>query len=87
MKLAKDFLAKFQSLTPPDDSVKSVIAKIVHTLVGVPATKKDVTVSQGVAFVSCSSIAKSAIRVSRGEILRELYSELPKARETVRDIR
>lgn len=87
MKLAKDFLAKFQTLTPPDESVKGAVAEIVHRIAGVPATKKDITISRGVAFVNCSSVAKSAIRSVRGEILKELYSELPKARETVRDLR
>ena len=87
MKLASSFLSKFQSLTPPDDAVRASVAKTVHSVSGVPATKKDVTLSRGVAFVNCSSVAKSAIRSMRAEILRELYLELPKARETVRDIR
>jgi hypothetical protein len=87
MKLAKDFLSRFQSLTPPDDAVKNAVAKIVHNISGVPAAKKDITLARGVAFVNCSSVAKSAIRAQRGEILKELYLELPKARETVRDIR
>jgi hypothetical protein len=87
MKLAKDFLARFQSLTPPDEAVRAAVAKIVHRVAGVPASKKDITLSRGVAFVDCSSVAKSALRMSRGEILSELYLELPKARETVRDVR
>ena len=87
MKLASDFLSKFQSLTPPDEAVRSAIAKIVHAVAGVPATKKDVTLSRGTAFIECSSIAKSAIRVHRGEILAELFIELPKARDIIRDIR
>ena len=87
MKLAKDFLAKFQSLTPPDESVRSTVADTVRRVAGVPLKKKDVTLSRGIAFIDCSSIAKSAIRSARGEILKELYTELPKARDTVRDIR
>lgn len=87
MKLAKDFLSKFQSLTPPDDSVRVALVKIVHGTAGVPVAKKDVTLSRGVAFINCSSVAKSALRAVRGDILKELYTELPKARETVRDIR
>ncbi len=87
MKLAKDFLAKFHALTPPDDSVRSALADVVHRVAGVPAKKKDVTLSRGIAFINCSSVAKSAIRGVRGEILKELSEELPKAREAVRDIR
>lgn len=87
MKLIGDFLARFQSLTPPDDALRRVIADIVERKARVPAIKADISISNGVAFVRCSSIAKSAIQVKRGEILTELYEELPKARESVRDIR
>ena len=87
MKLASDFLLKFQTLTPPDESVRSAVAETVRRVAGVPATKKDITLSRGIAFISCSSVAKSAIRSARSEILKDLYEELPKARETVRDIR
>ena len=87
MKLAKDFLSRFQSLTPPDDSVRVALAKTVHTIAGVPVGKKDITLSRGVAFINCSSVAKSALRAVRADILKELYLELPKAREVVRDVR
>ena len=87
MKRAQDFLSRFQNLTPPDDALRSAVAKAVHAAAGVPATKKDVTLANGIAFIDCSSVAKSAIRVSRGEILKELFAELPKARDTIRDIR
>lgn len=87
MKLAGDFLSKFQSLTPPDEAIRSAIAKTVNAVAGVPVTKKNVSLARGTAFIECSSIAKSAIRVHRGEILAELFIELPKARELVRDIR
>jgi len=87
MKLAKDFLSRFQNLTPPDEALKSALAKAVQAIAGVPVTKKDVTFANGIAFIDCSSIAKSTIRINRAEILKELYTELPKARDAVRDIR
>lgn len=87
MKLAKDFLSKFHSLTPPHDAVKRAVANAVQAVAHVPIAKKDVSVTRGVAFVRASSIAKSAIRLKRGEILEHVFSALPKARETVRDIR
>lgn len=87
MKLAGDFLSKFKSLTPPDDAIKRAVAEAVHNVVGIPAKKKDVTLANGIAFIDCSSVAKSALRTRRSEILKELFEALPKAREEVRDIR
>ena len=87
MKLAKDFLSRFQSLTPPDEAVRSAVAKTIHAIAGVPLTKKEVTLANGIAFIDCSSVAKSAIKVHRGQILEDLFNALPKAREVVRDIR
>ncbi len=87
MKLASHFLSKFQSLTPPDDIIRVAIAKTVQAIAGIPVAKKHVTLSRGTAFVECSSVAKSTLRVYRGEILKELFIELPKARDSIRDIR
>ncbi len=49
--------------------------------------KKAVEIAHGVAFVAGSSVMKSAIAVNRGKILSSLYDALPRAKETVRDIR
>jgi hypothetical protein len=87
MKLVGDFLSRFKSLTPPDDAVRVLLAKTITSIAGVPLTKDAVSLSRGTAFLECSSVAKSAIRAYRGEILKELYIEMPKAREVVRDIR
>ena len=87
MKLAKDFLSKFKNLTPPDDAVRKAVADSIARIVGVPLKKGDVLLSRGIAFVQCSSVQKSAIRVSRAAVFEELYARLPKARDTVRDIR
>jgi hypothetical protein len=87
MKLAKDFLSKFQNLTPPDDAVRKAVAETIRSVVGAPIARADVTIRNGIAFVQCSSVAKSAIRVQRGKVLEELYREMPKARELVRDVR
>ncbi len=87
MKLVNDFLAKFQSLTPPDDSLRRALAAAIHSAARVNVKKEDITISNNTAFVRCSSIAKSAIQVARGAILNELFQELPKARGSVRDVR
>ena len=87
MKLAGDFLAKFQRLTPPNDAIKKVVVEAVRSVVGVPLEKKDVSLTNGIVFVRCSSIAKSAIRLQRSGILEEIHTTLPKAKSLVRDIR
>lgn len=87
MKLAKYFLEKFHALQPPDDSLRRVIAEAVRSVAGVPVTVKDISISHGVAFVRSSSVAKSAIRTQRVEILDQIFSTLPKARDSIRDVR
>ncbi len=87
MKSAGDFLSRFKSLAPPNDAVRRAVAKAVRAVAGVPVEKEAVTIARGVAFVECSSVAKSAIRASRGAILKELFLELPKSRDIVRDVR
>lgn len=87
MKLVNDFLARFQNLTPPDDALRRAVASAVAFAAKVPVKKEDVSISNNVAFIRCSSIAKSAIQVTRGAILTELFNEMPKARNAVRDIR
>lgn len=87
MKSIGDFLARFNALTPPDDAVKKAVAGAVSEALKVPVSPRAVQVAHGVAFISGSSVMKSAIAVQRGTILATLYEALPKARETVRDVR
>ncbi len=87
MKLVSDFLARFQNLTPPDDALRRATAAAISFAAKVPIKKEDISISNNVAFVRCSSIAKSAIQIARGAILAELFQEMPKARNAVRDIR
>ena len=87
MKLVGDFLKRFQSLEPPHDAVKGVVAEVVGQVTGSVVTKKSVRVQHNTAFVSGSSIFKNVIRTKRGEILERLYEKLPRARDTIRDVR
>lgn len=87
MKLVGDFLKRFQSFTPPHDSLKSAIAEIINKVAGVKISKKAVRIQSGTAYITGSSIFKNNIRVKRGEILEALYEEIPKSRDSVRDIR
>jgi hypothetical protein len=87
MKQAGSFLDRFKKLTPPNDAVRRAVAEAIKTVVGAPVTREHVKVVRGVAFVTCSSVARNAIRVARGKIFEELGKILPKARQQVREIR
>lgn len=87
MKLVGDFLARFQNLTPPDDVLRRIVATTISSIAKVPLKKEDVSISNSIAFVRCSSIAKSAIQIKRGAILAEIFQEMPKAKNALRDIR
>ncbi len=87
MKLLGGFLSRFQNLTPPNDAVKKAIIEVIKDVAGVPLKKEQVTISNDIVFLQCSSIAKSTIRVQRGQIFAELRERLPKADTLVRDIR
>lgn len=87
MKQVGSFLSRFQNLTPPDEAVKNEIARAVKNIAGVPVSKKNVTLARGIAFIDCSSVGKSVIRTRKAEILEEIFAALPKARESVRDVR
>ena len=87
MQRLSDFLSRFKGITPPDDALKKALAKAVASASGVPVSHKDISLSNGIAFVRASSVAKNAIRLSRGKILGELFIEYPKAQGLVRDIR
>lgn len=87
MKLVGDFLARFHGLTPPNDSLRRAVAEALSDIVRVRVPSEKITIQNGVAHVQVSSVAKSAIRVRRGEILHAVFENLPKARTSLRDIR
>lgn len=87
MKKIGNLLSRFQNMTPPDDAVRRAVAKAVVDVAGVKIKREDVTLQRGVAFIKCSSVAKSVIRSRRAAILAEVAAGLPKARDQVRDIR
>jgi len=87
MKLVGEFLARFKRLEPPNDTVKTALARAIKDVLGVSYTKNQISVSNGVAYIRASSVAKNAIRVHRSDIMEHLYERLPKARDSVRDLR
>lgn len=87
MKLAKDFLDRFKKLTPPHQSIRAVVARAISTSVGSSLSHTHISIAHGVAFIKASSPLKSLIRSRRGDILEQIYEELPQARDSVRDLR
>ncbi len=87
MKQAGSFLARFQKLTPPNDALRRALVDAVKNASGVTITRSQVKVVRGTAFITCSSIAKNAIRVARGRIFEELEKILPQSKKEIRDIR
>lgn len=87
MKLVGDFLARFERLTPPHDALKRAVANAVHDVVRAPVSPEHVSIQNGVAFVKVSSIVRNKIHLERGRILEHVFSEIPKARDTLRDVR
>ena len=87
MKRLDGFLAKFQKLTPPDDSVKVELARAIEAATSAKIDKAAIRIAHGVAFIHGSSIMKNAIALRRGEILKLIHEALPKSRTIVRDVR
>ncbi len=87
MKKASDFLTKFNKLTPPDDALRRAVMHAVQSVTRVPITKADVRIHNGIAFISVSSVAKNKIRLERRAVLDLLFERMPKAVDSVRDIR
>ena len=87
MKSAGDFLAKFKSLTPPDDALRSAIARAVSVVCSTTLAKGAIKIQNNIAFIACSSVLKNKIRIDRRAILDDVYERVPKARDMVRDIR
>jgi len=87
MKLARDFLSRFQNLTPPNDSVRKAVSSALGETLNLHVPPGSVSIQNGVAHVKVSSVAKSTIRLNRGKILDAVFERVPKARESLRDIR
>ncbi len=87
MKLVGDFLSRFQNLTPPNDAVKRAVQEALREVVGVEVPRENISIQYGVVFLKTSSIVKNTIRLQRGKILETIFSALPKARDSIRDLR
>lgn len=87
MKNIASFFDRFKELAPPNDSVKSAVVDAVYEVVGARLDKKSISIFRGVAHVRAPSVLKNTIALNRGKVLERIYSDVPKARDTLRDVR
>lgn len=87
MKLASDFLSRFQKLTPPNDVLRRAVAKAASVILDTTIPKEKVSIRQQTAFIDVPSVQKHKLRLERNELLSLVYESLPKAKNLVRDVR
>lgn len=87
MKLVGDFLERFNKLSPPNDSLKSELVKSLKETLDIYCSKEKISIQNGVAFVRVSSVVKNTIQINRNIVLRNLFERVPRAKDTIRDIR
>ena len=87
MKKISDFFERFKQFAPPHGALKKVLTNALHDCSGIIVSSKNISIQNSVAFINVSSVAKNVIHINRGKILKQVFDELPKAREMIRDIR
>lgn len=87
MKLVGDFLARFQNLTPPHDALKRAVTNALFDVLKISVSMEQVSIQNGIAFVRTSSIVRNKIHLERARILETIFTEMPKARDLLRDVR
>ncbi len=87
MKRVSDFFARFSNLTPPQGALKKAVVHALSDVAHYTTTPDKISIQHDVAFVHTSSIIKQQIRIHRSAILEYIFREIPKARESLRDIR
>ena len=79
------YLEKFKKMEPPGDSVKCAAEKAILEAVGIRIEKKEMTVVDGVLFLSVSSIVKNEVYMSKRGVLKKMRAIL--GEKAVKDIR
>ena len=79
------YLEKFKRLEPPGDSAKKASQQVIFETIGVKIDKKDMTVKDGVLFLSVPSIVKNEVYMNKRGILEKVKEIL--GEKTLKDIR
>ncbi len=87
MKRVSDFFERFKNLTPPTGALKKAIVHALTDVAHYTTTPDKISIQHDIAFIHTSSIIKQQIRIHRSQILDYIFREIPKARETLRDVR
>jgi len=79
------YLEKFKRMEPPGDSVKIVAQDVIFEVVGVKIEKNEMSVKDGVLFLSVPSAVKNEVYMSKRGILEKVNGLLKE--KSLKDIR
>jgi|GEM_PF-1223396 len=71
-------LEKWNSFTPPDDTVKKEIMRIVSEMTGMNLAREAIKVQKGVVYIEADSVLKTELAMRRCMIEGELRKTLGK---------
>ena len=76
MKNLEFFLEKFKKLTPPDDVVRSAVARAIHEVMGVEIGKEHISLKHDTVHVNSSPAFKQEMRMKRELLLAKIAEHL-----------
>ena len=79
MKSLADLLSKYNKIVPTDSLKKSAVVEVIDRMFDLKLEKKDVSVSNNIIFLKCSTKLKAEIFMHRTEILKKLAEILVKS--------
>jgi hypothetical protein len=85
MDSISSLLKKFTSITPPDESVRKEVVRILESQYRISLDMKDVRVQKGVVYLETSPLIKTEVVMRKEELLSLLQKSL--GNSAPRDIR
>ncbi|MEK7178947.1 MAG: hypothetical protein AAB727_01690 [Patescibacteria group bacterium] len=85
MEKLSAFTEKFKNLTPPDDALRSIVARILAEELGIEIKKSNIRVHNAVVYIKAPSLIKNEIFIRRESLLKKIRAESGK--KTVADIK
>jgi len=80
-----DLLSKYKNIVPTDSLKKEAVIEVIDKMFDLKLEKKDVSVSNNIIYLKCSTKLKSEIFIHKTEILKKLSDIL--SREAPKDIK
>lgn len=76
MDQARNFLDKYQNITPPDETVRQTVVKVINERLGTHLDKSVVQIQNGIARLRVSSAVRSTIFINKESLLSTLKERL-----------